>query len=199
MDPSNAFRRPQFFAEDSAEFCGTAGRVGFFAAPLPSRALSVPAFTTVACPLKYCVSGSSEGGNSDGINIRQLGGKDGSGTRAGLKVATFVRLETPRCRSSNAQQTGFAETKCRVLTCSPRKPKRRGHWACTGCGSMAVGGHGDVQGCVHLGRRKASRFWAMLNHYFGRCHLAEIESLICNRCPSRLRHIRYTCRCRNKP
>ena len=139
------------------------------------------------------VSGSSGGGNSDGMYASSVV-RCGSGTY--LKVATFVRpRETPRCRSSNAQ-TVFAETKCRVFTCSPHKPKRRGHWACTGCGSMAVGGHGDVQGCVHLGRRKASRFWAMLNHYFGRCHLAEIESLICNRCPSRLRHIRYTW---NKP
>ena len=44
-----------------------------------------------------------------------------------------------------------------------------GHWACRGCGSMAIGGHGHVHACVPQGRRKDARYWTMTKHHFGRC------------------------------
>ena len=67
------------------------------------------------------------------------------------------------------------------LACSPSSsaaptftPARRagrsgGHWACRGCGSMAIGGHGHVHACVPQGRRKDACYWTMTKHHFGRC------------------------------
>ena len=43
------------------------------------------------------------------------------------------------------------------FTPARRAGRSGGHWACTVCASVAVGGHGDVQGCAPLGRRKAGR------------------------------------------